>query len=110
MINWFGRFFIEGSLVQHRERRSVWISLECGPCDAKLTFYNRCALKGKLGMVYIVAAVWYISLQRVLACIGLYGLGLNSYFNYINIRQRLIGLSSVDFMNCNSSLSRYVPV
>ncbi|MPC08790.1 Zinc finger protein 532 [Portunus trituberculatus] len=41
-------FFIESSLVQHRERRSVWISLECGPCDAKLTFYNRCALKDHL--------------------------------------------------------------
>lgn len=42
------RFFIESSLVQHRERRSVWINLECGPCDAKLTFYNRCALKGDI--------------------------------------------------------------
>ncbi|XP_027238934.1 zinc finger protein 532 isoform X2 [Penaeus vannamei] len=41
-------FFIESSLVQHRERRSVWINLECGPCDAKLTFYNRCALKDHL--------------------------------------------------------------
>ncbi|XP_064077518.1 LOW QUALITY PROTEIN: uncharacterized protein LOC135195076 [Macrobrachium nipponense] len=41
-------FFIESSLVQHRERRSVWINLECGPCDAKLTFYNRCALKGDI--------------------------------------------------------------
>ncbi|XP_045617198.1 zinc finger protein 687a [Procambarus clarkii] len=41
-------FFIESSVVQHRERRSVWISLECGPCDAKLTFYNRCALKDHL--------------------------------------------------------------
>ncbi|XP_076060272.1 uncharacterized protein LOC143036594 isoform X2 [Oratosquilla oratoria] len=41
-------FFIESSLIQHRERRSVWISLECGPCDAKLTFYNRCALKDHL--------------------------------------------------------------
>ncbi|KAK7076991.1 hypothetical protein SK128_016001 [Halocaridina rubra] len=43
-------FFIESSLVQHRERRSVWINLECGPCDAKLTFYNRCALKDHLRM------------------------------------------------------------
>ncbi|KAK4317006.1 hypothetical protein Pmani_011907 [Petrolisthes manimaculis] len=41
-------FFIESSLVQHRERRSVWISLECGPCDARLTFYNRCALRDHL--------------------------------------------------------------
>ncbi|KAB7506754.1 Zinc finger protein [Armadillidium nasatum] len=33
------------SLVQHMERRSVWITLDCSPCNTKLTFYNKCALK-----------------------------------------------------------------
>ncbi|RXG53994.1 Zinc finger protein [Armadillidium vulgare] len=39
-------FYIESSLVQHKERRSVWITLDCSPCNTKLTFYNKCALKG----------------------------------------------------------------
>ncbi|XP_018007190.1 uncharacterized protein LOC108664990 [Hyalella azteca] len=43
-------FFLDSSRESHMQRRSLLINLECGPCDARLTFYNRCALREHLRM------------------------------------------------------------
>ena len=41
------RFFLQSSVEAHMQRKTVIISLECGPCDSKITFYNRCSLRGE---------------------------------------------------------------
>ena len=37
-------FLHESSLTAHLERKSLWLTYTCEPCDQKVSFFNRCAL------------------------------------------------------------------